>query len=473
VFTLADVIEALTGAHITGTSLFISEASVDSRQIIPAAMFVALPGERVDGHQFIGEVFQLGASLALVEKEVPAQFPVIDLRAGVLPVDFHVPDQPFCIRVENTLQSLQKIAAFWRRKVDVRVIGITGSIGKSTTKELIGDVLSQKFRTLKSKGNLNNEIGLPVTLLSMGLGQQVAVLEMGFYLPGEITLLCELALPQVGVITNVGPVHAERAGSLEAIAKGKSELVQALPPSPLGVAILNFDDPLVRNMAGATQAKIFFYGLDPHADLWADQIESIGLEGIRCRLHYQGETFSIRVPLIGQHSVHTVLRAVAVGLVEGMSWPEIISGLKQGRSQLRLVAVQTQSGALLLDDSYNASPESTLAALNLLAEMDGRKIAVLGEMRELGIFERPGHEKVGIRVAEVCHDFVAVGEKTRIMIDASIKAGLSPERIHWFETVPEVSNFLLTFLKKGDIALVKGSLSMGMAGIVSALEKAE
>jgi len=182
-FTLADVIEALTDDRITGNPLFISEASVDSRQIIPAAMFVALPGERVDGHDYLGEVFQKGASLALVQKDVSAQFPTFDLRSGRLPHGFQTPDQPFCILVDNTLEALQKIAGFWRRKIDVRVVGITGSIGKSTTKELIAEVLSQRFRTLKSKGNLNNEIGLPITLLNLGLGQQMAVLEMGFYLP--------------------------------------------------------------------------------------------------------------------------------------------------------------------------------------------------------------------------------------------------------------------------------------------------
>ncbi len=194
--------------------------------------------------------------------------------------------------MENTVQALQQVARFWRRKLELRVVGITGSVGKSTTKELIAEVLGQRYRTLKNPGNLNNEIGLPLTLLRLGEGYEVAVLEMGFYVPGEIALLCDIALPQVGVVTNVGTVHAERAGSQEAIARGKAELVQSLPASPAGVAILNYDDPWVREMASKTSAQVFFYGLDPRADIWADEVEGIGLEGIRFRLHYRNEVLS-------------------------------------------------------------------------------------------------------------------------------------------------------------------------------------
>ncbi len=281
------------------------------------------------------------------------------------------------------------------------MIGITGSVGKSTTKELVAEVLDQHYRTLKSPGNLNNEIGLPLTLLSLGEGHQRAVLEMGFYVPGEIAFLCDLALPQVGVVTNVGTVHAERAGSQAEIARGKAELVQSLPPAPEGVAILNYDDPWVRGMAEKTRARVFFYGLDPQADLWADHVEGLGLEGIRFRLHYRHEVLHLRVPLIGRHSVHAALRAAAVGLVEGLTWQEIVNGLRSQHAQLRLVAVKTDTGALILDDTYNASPESTLAALNLLSEIDGRRVAVLGDMLELGQYERQGHEMVGARAAEV------------------------------------------------------------------------
>jgi UDP-N-acetylmuramoyl-tripeptide--D-alanyl-D-alanine ligase len=470
VLTLADVLEALSGTRPEGASLVISEASIDSRQVIPAGLFVALPGERVDGHDYVADAFKHGAQLALVQKDLSGQFATLDLRPGRLETGPQIPEPPFCIQVENTLKALQTIAGFWRRRLNARVIGVTGSVGKSTTKELVAEVLSQRYRTLKNQGNLNNEIGLPLTLLRLGPGHERAVLEMGFYEPGEITLLCNLALPSVGVITNVGMVHAERAGSQAAIAQGKSELVQALPPAPDGVAILNFDDPWVKSMAENTRAQVFYYGLDPHADLWADQIEGLGLEGIRFRLHYHNETLYFRVPLIGRHSVHTVLRAAAVGLVEGLTWQEIANGLQGGQSQLRLVAVHTDNGALILDDTYNASPESTLAALNLLEEMGGRKIAVLGDMLELGPYEQQGHEMVGVRAAEVCSLLVTVGERGKMIATAAQQAGLRPWAVTWFETIPEVIDHLKSTLLPGDVALIKGSHGLRMDRIVSALE---
>ena len=287
------------------------------------------------------------------------------------------------------------------------MIGITGSVGKSTTKEVVAEVLDQRYRTLKSPGNMNNEIGLPLTILKLGKGYERAVLEMGFYVPGEIAFLCDIALPEIGVVTNIGTVHAERAGSQDAIFQGKSELVKALPTD--GTAVLNLDDPLVRKMAELTVARVFFYGLNPASDLWADEVEGLGLEGIRFRLHYQQETLHVHVPMIGQHSVHTALRAAAVGLVDGLTWQEILDGLHQGHTQLRLTAVRTEGGALLLDDTYNASPESMLAALNLLAELGGHKVAVLGDMLELGQYEMQGHEMVGVRAAEVADTLVTVG----------------------------------------------------------------
>lgn len=471
--TYADVIEALTGNRPEAASLMISEAAIDSRQVIPAGMFVALPGEHVDGHDYVPQAFERGAHLALVQKDIRYNIPVIDLHDRIASPQMTIPNPPFCLKVEDTLTAMQKIAAFWRRKLNIRVIGITGSVGKSTTKELIAEVLSQRFRVLRNVGNLNNEIGLPLTLLRLGPGYQTAVLEMGFYVPGEITFLCDLALPQVGVITNVGPSHAERAGSLEAIAQGKAELVQALPKAPLGVAILNADDPYVRAMAEKTEANVFFYGLDPCADVWADEIESDGLKGIRFQLHFHDEVLSIRVPMIGRHSVHTILRAAAVGLVEGMTWQEIIHGLQRGHSQLRLVAVHTEDGALILDDSYNASPESTLAALNLLDELEGRKVAVLGDMLELGQYEKQGHRMVGVRAADVADYLVTVGALGKLIAEAAVEAGMPANKVTCAEDVSAAIEILNQMLVSGDVALVKGSHSLRMDRIVTALEVGE
>jgi UDP-N-acetylmuramoyl-tripeptide--D-alanyl-D-alanine ligase len=465
--TVADIFEALTNKRPIAPQI-ISEAAVDSRQIIPAALFVAMEGEQQDGHNYIEDAFKKGAQAVLMEKDVEIKNPVIDINNFSLSETNISFDQPIAIRVNNSLEALQKISAFWRSKLSIRVIGITGSVGKSTTKELVSEVLSQKFSTLKNTGNLNNEIGLPLTILKMTESHQRAVLEMGFYVPGEIKLLCEIANPMVGVITNIGTVHAERAGSIEAIAKGKAELIEYLPEN--GTAILNYDDSWVRPMAEKTKAKILFYGLDPKAHLWADQIEGLGLQGIRFCLHYKNEQLFIRVPLIGQHSVHTALRATAVGLVEGLSWQEIINGLQQGQTQLRLAAVTTPSGALILDDTYNASPDSVMAALNLLDELQGDKSAVLGDMLELGLYEKQGHEMVGVRAAQVVKRLVTVGEKARIIAQTAKRSGLADQMITSVDTVEDAIKILQGTLKKDDVVLVKGSHGLHMERIVYALE---
>jgi UDP-N-acetylmuramoyl-tripeptide--D-alanyl-D-alanine ligase len=471
-FTLADVLEPLTGIRYPNTSLAISEAVIDSRQAIPASLFVAIRGDRQDGHTYIEAAFKNGASLALIDSEIDPSIPVVDVRQP-LPADFTFPAAPFAIRVENSTKGLQTIAAGWRRSLDLRVIGITGSVGKSTTKELVADVMSQRYRTVKNQGNFNNEIGLPLTLLKLSRGTQCAITEMGFYYKGEIQKLCEMAQPQVGILTNIGTVHAERAGSQEKIAEGKSELVQFLPDAPEGTAILNYDDPWIRPMNKLTKASVLYYGLDPEADLWADSLQSRGLEGISFRLHYRGERYSLQIPLIGQHSVHTALRAVAAGLVEGLSWEEIITGLRHSSNQLRLVAVRTQQGALMLDDTYNASPESTLAALNLLSEIPGHHIAVLGGMLELGPYEKSGHEKVGIRAAEIADQILTLGDKGKMIADAAIRAGIAANRVTSYENTDQVVEALRSLLKEGDVVLVKGSHGLRMDRIVTNLEVEE
>ena len=466
----SDVLEALSGVRPEGKDEVITEATIDSRQVIPGSMFVALPGERTDGHDYIEQAFKRGAVIALVQRDLTDRLPVLDIRSGLQPEAINKLQGPFCIWVENTLKALQQVAHFWRRKLTLRVVGITGSVGKSTTKELVAEVLSQRYRTLKNVGNLNNEIGLPLTLLSLTEGHERAVLEMGFYVPGEIAFLCDLAQPQIGVITNVSAVHAERAGSIEDIARGKAELVQALPPAPDGVAILNYDDPLVREMASQTKARVFFYGLDSGADLWADGIESLGLEGIRFRLHYRGEILHLRVPMIGRHSVHTALRAAAVGLVDNLTWQEIVDGLHTRKTQLRLMIVRAENGAMILDDSYNSSPESTLAALNLLDELEGRKVAVLGDMLELGPYEEQGHVLVGVRASEVVNELVTVGERGRIIANAALKAGLPASATKDFSNTQEAIEYLRERLNDQDVVLVKGSHAMRMDLIVAALE---
>ena len=468
--TLGDVIESISGIRPAWANQIIVAVMINSRDVGPGSLFVALPGERLDGHDFIADAFERGAHMAMVQRDCRENYPVLDLRGGRPPVETPSTQIPFCLWVDDPLEALQSIARYWRRQFKLKVIGITGSVGKTTTKEVIAEVLNQRYRTLKNIGNLNNEIGLPLTLINLNSSYQRAVLEMGFYVPGEIALLCDLASPQIGVVTNIGTVHAERAGTQEDIARGKAELVQSLPPAPEGVAILNYDDPRVREMASVTSAQVFYYGLNPEADLWADNVNSLGLDGIQFRLHYRNEVLHLRVPMIGRHSVHTVLRAAAVGLVDGLTWQEIVNGLRSEQTQLRLVAVQAQSGALILDDTYNASPESTLAALNLLNDLGGRKVAVLGDMLELGQYEEQGHRMVGVRAAQIVDELVTVGVLGKIIANSARKAGLPPGMITEFSDGQEVIDYLSARLGADDVVLVKGSRGMYMDQIVAALE---
>jgi UDP-N-acetylmuramoyl-tripeptide--D-alanyl-D-alanine ligase len=465
--TSADIIEAISGTRPTGAGEDLSGAVHDSREVKAGNLFVALKGERVDGHDFVTEAFAKGAPVAIVQHETSGNHHGLDLRGGRKPTDATL-QFPLSILVDDSLLALQQAARFWRRKLDVRVIGVTGSVGKTTTKELVAEVLSQRYRTFKSIGNFNNEIGLPLNVLALTEEHERAVLEMGFYVIGEIALLADIAVPEVGVITNIGTVHAERAGSQEAIYQGKAELIRALPKE--GVAILNYDDPNVKRMAEETKARVFFYGQDPKADLWADDIEGQGLDGVKFRLHYGRETLHVRVPMIGRHSVHTALRAAAVGLVEGMDWGQILAGLRIGNPQLRLVAVQGRNGSLLLDDTYNASPESTVAALNLLDELEGRKVAVLGDMLELGQYEVQGHQMVGTLAAQVADVLVTVGPRARTIAATAQAAGLASKMITQFENTDDALTYLKTSLVSGDVVLVKGSRGVHMDRIVPELE---
>jgi len=471
--TIGHLVEAIAEEKITGLGEVITDAVVDSRQVIPGGLFVAMDGESQDGHDYVADAFERGAVAALVERDLPLEASTLDLRNPIKAQLKQDLEPPIILRAANTLEALQKAAKAWRAQSDVRVIGITGSVGKSTTKELVADVLSRRYKTVRSPGNLNNEIGLPLSLLRLTENHERAVLEMGFYVPGEIGLLCEIAKPQIGVVTNISQVHLERAGSMDAIVCGKGELVEALPPAPEGVAILNYDEPLVRELAERTPARVFYYGISPEADLWASDVEGLGLDGLRCAIHHGEDVIHCRVPLLGRHSVHTILRAASVGIVEGLSWSEIIGGLQATHSQLRLVAVNTASGALLLDDTYNAAPTSVIAALNLLDDLDGRKIAVLGDMLELGEFEERGHRIVGARAAQVVDLLITVGERAKWIAKEARSAGLSENQVVELGDGDEVIEYLDEKVGEGDVVLVKGSRGMRLDRIVTALEEIE
>lgn len=466
---LTDLFAALDRSLDTQADWYLSEATVDSRHVLPGALFFAIKGERVDGHAYISKAFENGALVAIIDQEIDCNYPILDLveKASIDPI--HIPDQPFCIKVKDALQAMQTIAAHQRRIINPTVIGITGSVGKSSTKELVAEVLGQHFHTHKNPGNYNNEIGLPLTLINAGYGHNCIVAEMGFYYPGEIRFLCEIAAPQIGIVTNIGTVHAERAGSQQIIAQGKAELVQSLPEN--GYAILNYDDPFVRPMDKETQANVIYYGLSPEADVWADNIQGKGLNGISFSIHHQENTFHVQVPLLGKHSVQTILRASAAGIAAGMQWEAIIAGLQKGHAPLRLVTTRSESGALILDDTYNATPESMIAALDLLDELKGHKVAVLGDMLELGEYEQAGHQQVGERAATVVNHLITVGKLGKIIADSAHRCGLSEKDITMVADSTEAVQVLKYNLRPEDVVLIKGSHGLRMDTIASALER--
>lgn len=449
--------------------------TIDSRRSLPGGLFVALPGEHHDGHDFVEEALAGGCRGALVRADritearmeaIPARGYLWDDQRGWLRRGA-AEGAAVLVLVPDPLEAMQRLAAEWRARFSPVVLGITGSVGKSSAKELIAAVLSRRFTTLKSPRSYNNEIGLPLTLLQLCADHEVVVLEMGTYGPGEITLLTEIARPQIGVVTNVSRSHLERMGRLEVIAEAKAELPAALPPNGLGV--FNGDEALIRGMAEVTRAPVLYYGRGPDCDVRAVEVRSRGLAGISFEVEVGGERRELRCVLPGAHSVYHALAAVAVGRHLGTTWEEIEDGLLDRSARLRLLDVAGVGGATLIDDSYNASPTSCRAALDLLAELPGRKIAVLGDMLELGDFEERGHRLVGEWVAPVAKELYVLGERARWIAAAAQAQGMPGDRVHVADQFEEIVASLRDRLAPGDVVLVKGSRAMRMERIVAAL----
>ncbi|MDO8674049.1 MAG: UDP-N-acetylmuramoyl-tripeptide--D-alanyl-D-alanine ligase [Dehalococcoidia bacterium] len=431
----------------------IAGACVDSRQARKGFLFIALPGERTDGHLFLADAFGKGASLLLISRTYYAGH------------SQELPDADLII-VDDTLSALQELAGGWRRRHSVKVVGITGSVGKTSTKDMVAAVLSRRFTVLKNEANFNSEIGLPLTLLNLDESHQRAVLEMAMYAEGDISLLCRIAGPEIGVVTNVGPSHMERLGSLENICRAKAELVDSLPAA--GVAILNADDELVRSMAGRTGARVILFGLDRRSDVRAVAICSPGLDRVEFELHLGGQKAHVTLPVPGEHNVLNALGAASVGMAEGLSLGEIVDGLEGMRFESRVRLLPGINGSVVIDDSYNASPVSTVAALNLLSRAVGRKIAVLGDMYELGPFELEAHRQVGRRAAQVADKLIVVGEKGKIIGAEALRCGLAA--VAFCSCLAEAADLLTTFLSPSDHVLVKGSRGMHMEDIVERIK---
>ncbi len=435
---------ALVAARAPSDGAF-ARAIIDSRAARQGDLFFALRGERHDGHDFVGAALNAGAAGAVVERPVQA------------------PDNASLFHVSDVPEALQRLAAYWRRRHDVRVTAVTGSVGKTTCKELIAAVLGQRYMVLKSEGNLNTEIGIPLTLLGLRPEHQRAVLEFGMYARGDIALLARIAVPAVGVVTNIGPVHLERLGSLGAITAAKAELVEALPAD--GLAVLNGDDSRVAALAQRTRARVVLYGLSSQCDVRATEVESHGLEGITFRLHSAGGSVRVACPLLGRHHVYPALAAAAVALQDGMMLGEIAAALSSARPDLRLRVLRGPNGSIIIDDSYNASPAAMLAALDLLSEMPGRRIALLGEMRELGAAEEEGHRSVGQRAARTCDLLYVTGERCRPLAEAAEASGLEARWV----SPGAAADVLRQELRPGDYLLVKASRAMGLEAVVDAL----
>jgi UDP-N-acetylmuramoyl-tripeptide--D-alanyl-D-alanine ligase len=458
----ADDLRRLTGGRLLRRSdRPIRGAAVDSRIVRLGQLFVALPGERTDGHRFLDDALAAGAAALLVSRAPSA----VELEAlGDVTV----------VAVPDALVGLGSIAAGWRARFDPLVVGVTGSIAKTSTKEAIAAVLGSTLPTLRSEGNQNNEVGLPLTLLRLGPEHRAAVLEMGMYAGGEIADLARMARPEIGVVTAVHGVHLSRLGSIGAIEQAKGELVEALPSD--GVAVLNADDPRVRRMADRTAARVLTYGFAPDADVTADDIASAGFGGMRFRLvlpPVSGGRPPTRLPAaipgLGKLSVHNALAAASVGHAAGIAPAAIVAALAAGWSAPRRGQVVRLGGVTVIDDSYNASPASMVAALDVLAGLPGRRIAVLGEMLELGQGAVAGHREVGVAAAATVDLLLTVGPGAAGIAAGAREAGLDKSRVIETRDPEAALDVLGRRLRDGDVVLVKASRGAELDRVVDAL----
>ena len=447
-------IAAVTGGrvlHDAGQPIL--EAAVDSRAVRPGNLFVALPGERTDGHRFLAAAIEAGAAALLVREIGQADMEKARGRCSV-------------VAVPDTLLALHAVAAAWRARFSPLVVGVTGSVGKTSTKEAIATVLAERFATLKSEGNANNEIGLPLTVMRLRPEHEVAVLEMGMYVGGEIAQLAAIARPKIGVVTAVREVHLARIGSIDAVEKAKGELIEALPDD--GVAVLNADDERVVRMGARTRARSITYGFGAHAEVRAEEVAGLGIEGMAFRLVGPDGSLDVRIPALGRHGVHNALAGAAVGLAAGLDLDLVAAGLSKGWQAPHRDQLLRAAGVTILDDSYNASPTSMVAALELLSTLPGRHVAVLGEMRELGEAHDRGHSEVGSAAAKLADVVVVVGTEASEMAAAAAAGRI---RVVAVADRADALEALRRLVEPGDSVLVKASRGLELDLLVADLAR--
>ena len=451
--SLADLVRGTQGALVGGRlERVVTGVSIDSRTCRPGDVFFAIRGPRQDGHAFLADALGRGAAAAVVsrypaETALPAEFPLVV--------------------VEDTTHALQRLGAFHRRRYSLPVVGVTGSIGKTTTKELAAAVLAQRFRVLKATGSLNNQWGVPLTLLGLTPAHEAAVLELGMNAFGEIAALAQLARPSVGVVTTIAPAHLEGVGSLEGVQQAKAELVQAIPAE--GAVVLNADDPLVLALAAEARGRVLTYGRADQADVRLGEVTAAA-GGLAFTLACNGTTVPVRLPLPGRHNAWNAAAAAAVGLALGVPVEVAAAGLA-GAVPVKGRLVWRQAGVVrILDDTYNANPVSLRAALDALRDADpeGRTWVVFGDMLELGAASDAAHVDAGRWIAALpAAGLATAGTASRATAAAAAAAGCPDVAAH--ATPEEAAAYVATRVRAGDRVLVKGSRGMRMERAVEAL----
>lgn len=451
--TLRRIAQACGGTYIgrmEDADLEVKSITTDSRKAEPGGLFAAIKGERVDGHDFIPGVFEKGALCVISEKMLPE-------GSGNY------------ILVEHTIQSLGAIAAEYLEELQIPVVGITGSVGKTSTKEMIAAVLSQKYRTLKTAGNFNNDLGLPLTIFRLKEEDEIAVLEMGISHFGEMHELAKIAKPDTCVITNIGDCHLEYLGDRDGVLRAKSEIFDFIESD--AHIILNGEDDKLETLQDVKGIHPVFFGFGKENEVYADHVETKGLAGIACEIHTKQGDFSVTVPIPGLHMVLNALAGTAVGLQYGLTLEEIKKGIESlqpvgGRFHI----VQTEAYTLI-DDCYNANPMSMKSSLGVLKDALGRKVAILGDMAELGAKEKEMHREVGTYAADLDVDrYLLVGPLCRNLADGIL--AVNPQAaVTWYETLQELLHDLINQVKAGDTILIKASHCMHFEKIVEELSK--
>lgn len=450
-----DIVKAVKGKLLQGDpGTTVDGVSTDTRTLEPGSLFIPLKGERFDGHQFIEEAVKKGAKAVLASREVQLQFEEIAV-----------------IMVDDTLEGLHRLAKWYRSLFDVDVVAVTGSTGKTTTKNMIASVLGRQFPALKTRGNYNNQIGLPLTVMQLEERHRVAVVEMGMSGFGEIKSLMDIARPRVSVITNIGTSHIEKLGSRENILRAKMEIFDGMGENPVGV--INADDPLLLDGVRNLHIPVASFGIK-QGDYRAVDIKSLGEKGSEYTLQAEGKSYRVEVPLPGRHNVYNSLASIAVGRIFGIDFHEIVEGLKSIENEkMRLNIFFAPGGVKVINDAYNASPDSMKSALEVLAEVaKGRKIAVLGDMLEMGSFAEEGHRLVGKHAASNNVDIlITVGQDSRFIALGAQEAGMDPQSIYYFENKEEAGDLLDNLVKENDTVLFKGSRGMKMEELVKRIQE--